>query len=869
MTARTWIRKLFAHTHRPVRKAPARFRPALETLEDRLAPAAFVVMDTADSGSGSLRAAIDAANAAGGSNTITFAPAVAGQTITASANDTTHPFAFGPTAFVIDPGDNLTIAGDPTQAGIALSGGGSHRLFAVYGGASLTVENLTLTGGKAQGGAGGTVTGNGAGEGGGGGAGLGGAIFNEGSLYLIATTFTGNTAAGGNGGAGGGRGFAGGAGGGSAGFSGGDFVGGGNAGGGGAGIGGAGSTNIGATGGMGGANEFGIQAPAATPGTAGGGGGGGSGSRAASGTDLSSGGFGGGGGGGSAGVGGSGGFGGGGGGVSGGPGGSGGFGGGGGGGGGGEGGGGFGGGGGGGEGGARGGGGGAGMGGAIFNMFGSATLTNCTLTADTALGGNATASDTTGGGGSGFGGAVFNLDGKLNLTFCTLAENTVAAGTGAPGGQAMGGAIYNLAFDTGGTQSAIATITNSILSNTTGGVDLVNNGVGNDTSTAIVLLNGPNLVMSSAGPITGAATVTADPQLEALANNGGPTQTMAITTSSPAFNAGAPVPGITTDQRGEPRPDTPALGAFQPPAPPAPPPPETDLSLTKEANPTAAILGTPVTYTLIVHNNGPDATTGAEATDVLPAGLTFVNATPSQGSFDAGSGRWTIGTLANGATATLQITGLVAKVGPITNTAAVASAEFDPDVTNNISSVTIEGLPALQTSTGLLQIVIVPAGAFAAEFVTAVVTSPGATVNGGTMTFDLDGTVLNVPVQSGRATALMILPLPLVAMPQEMSLSFTPANPDFASSSSSQSARLTLGNALNAGWVLLHADDSQTVFALINGMLVGLLFNAQGQLTGFSLDLLTFNANGQFTGLDFNILPDLGALLPFTIGIVL
>jgi uncharacterized repeat protein (TIGR01451 family) len=99
-----------------------------------------------------------------------------------------------------------------------------------------------------------------------------------------------------------------------------------------------------------------------------------------------------------------------------------------------------------------------------------------------------------------------------------------------------------------------------------------------------------------------------------------------------------------------------------------------------------------VTYTLIVHNNGPDATTGVEATDVLPAGLVFVSATPSQGSFDAGSGRWTIGTLANGGSATLQITGLVATIGPITNTASVTAAQFDPELANNSSTVTIDGM---------------------------------------------------------------------------------------------------------------------------------------------------------------------------------
>jgi hypothetical protein len=90
------------------------------------------VLNNADSGAGSLRAAVDAANlpANAGSNTITFAATLTGgQTIALTSNDTNNPFAFGPTALVIAPGDNLTIAGDPTQAGVTLSGGNSHRIF--------------------------------------------------------------------------------------------------------------------------------------------------------------------------------------------------------------------------------------------------------------------------------------------------------------------------------------------------------------------------------------------------------------------------------------------------------------------------------------------------------------------------------------------------------------------------------------------------------------------------------------------------------------------------------------------------------------------------------------------------------------------
>jgi uncharacterized repeat protein (TIGR01451 family) len=121
-------------------------------------------------------------------------------------------------------------------------------------------------------------------------------------------------------------------------------------------------------------------------------------------------------------------------------------------------------------------------------------------------------------------------------------------------------------------------------------------------------------------------------------------------------------------------------------------PQQADVSVTKQVNLTTPIFGTPVTYTLFVHNNGPGTATGVVVSDTLPAGLVFITATASQGSFDPGSGQWSIGTLPIGATATLQITALLATVGPITNTASVAALEADPDLANNVSSATIDGM---------------------------------------------------------------------------------------------------------------------------------------------------------------------------------
>ena len=55
--------------------------------------------------------------------------------------------------------------------------------------------------------------------------------------------------------------------------------------------------------------------------------------------------------------------------------------------------------------------------------------------------------------------------------------------------------------------------------------------------------------------------------------------------------------------------------------------------------------------------------------DLLPAGLTFVSATPSTGSYNSGTGVWTVGNLANGASASLSLVATVTTHTSLTNTA--------------------------------------------------------------------------------------------------------------------------------------------------------------------------------------------------------
>ena len=57
-----------------------------------------------------------------------------------------------------------------------------------------------------------------------------------------------------------------------------------------------------------------------------------------------------------------------------------------------------------------------------------------------------------------------------------------------------------------------------------------------------------------------------------------------------------------------------------------------DLSITKSDDPDPAFVGDTITYTLNVRNGGPSTATAVQVTDNLPAGTTFVSATPSQGT---------------------------------------------------------------------------------------------------------------------------------------------------------------------------------------------------------------------------------------------
>ena len=157
---------------------------------------------------------------------------------------------------------------------------------------------------------------------------------------------------------------------------------------------------------------------------------------------------------------------------------------------------------------------------------------------------------------------------------------------------------------------------------------------------------------------------------------------------------------ITASDQTDPDPANDVASATIIPVPPLPGP-AADLIVSKTVDIPNPAEGASVTFTVTVINNGPDAASGVEITDNLPVGVTLVVANPSQGSYTGGV--WTVGTLADGASAALDLTVSVdagTAGNTITNTATInASDQTDPDPANNAASAAIiPVLPSIPTA---------------------------------------------------------------------------------------------------------------------------------------------------------------------------
>ncbi len=181
-------------------------------------------------------------------------------------------------------------------------------------------------------------------------------------------------------------------------------------------------------------------------------------------------------------------------------------------------------------------------GGGMYNFHSSPTLTNVTFSGNSAASGGGmynlnsspalmnvtfSANSTT------YGGGMYNISSSNpTLTNVTFSANSAASG---------GGGMYN--------SSSSPRLTNTLIANSTSGGDCVN------SSSTLNAASSNNLIESAANACGltnggGGNIVGSDPNLDALADNGGYTQTHALLSGSLAIDAGKNTVCPFTDQRG-------------------------------------------------------------------------------------------------------------------------------------------------------------------------------------------------------------------------------------------------------------------------------------------------------------------------------
>jgi uncharacterized protein DUF11 len=242
------------------------------------------------------------------------------------------------------------------------------------------------------------------------------------------------------------------------------------------------------------------------------------------------------------------------------------------------------------------------------------------------------------------GGGVYVL-GKLSMVNSTVSGNS--AESTAP--IVQGGGVL-LAIDPASTEGSEGTIVNSTISGNSvgaagigGGLSVYNPEPTVGGSAALAVKN--TIVAGNVGPIgpsdCGAvAVLTSDhnlsgdascmftdpgskqntnPQLGALQNNGGQTDTMALLAGSPAIDAGTSSGCPPTDQRGVARPQGSAcdIGAYELVQKPVAV--SADLRLRLKPRPKHLQAGRKLTFLMTVSNRGPSEATGVVVKGTVPA----------------------------------------------------------------------------------------------------------------------------------------------------------------------------------------------------------------------------------------------------------
>jgi len=203
-----------------------------------------------------------------------------------------------------------------------------------------------------------------------------------------------------------------------------------------------------------------------------------------------------------------------------------------------------------------------------------------------------------------------------------------------------------------------------------------------------------------------------------------------------------------------------------------------DLSITKTAVSATPHVNSQTSFTITIVNHGPDAASAVTVTDALPSELVYVSSTPSKGTFNGSV--WSLGTLANGEQATLEILTNVVAAGEVTNTAVAASTTPDPNLANNTASVTVSAHPQ-------------------ADLAVTITTPTPVVVQGSFITFNMTASNLGLSTGTGIVTTFQL-----------------PAGIIFSSATPSQGTY----NAATGVWTIGTLTVGQTVALSVTGTVI-------------------------------------------------
>jgi hypothetical protein len=204
-----------------------------------------------------------------------------------------------------------------------------------------------------------------------------------------------------------------------------------------------------------------------------------------------------------------------------------------------------------------------------ISATGPLVLTNCTLWGNSCGNGGVAGSGGMGtrppGGAGGNGGGIccYAYATQVVVVACTIVANSTGGG-GSPGGPSgSGGGVYG--WESSGPLYCFLDDIVALNSVTNAGMGPDVYGAFNSLGHNLIGATNDSSGFTASGDLAGSKASPLDPRLAPLADNGGPTLTMALLTGSPAIDAGDTSAAPTTDQRGFPRPGGLAadIGAYE------------------------------------------------------------------------------------------------------------------------------------------------------------------------------------------------------------------------------------------------------------------------------------------------------------------